>query len=83
MQQINNITSKHEAHAEEHRPTATYLLSLTIQTANADSRPTNYLRRGNPKGEEGHGGRVEGHHVGDEVSVDVERYTPSEELKGM
>ena len=56
------------------RPTATYLLPLTIQTANADSRPTNYLRRGDPKGEEGHGGRVEGHHVGDELSVDVERY---------
>ena len=37
-----------------------------IQTANADSRPTYYLRSGDPKGEEGHGGRVEGHHVGDE-----------------
>ena len=36
-----------------------------IQTANADSRQTYYLRSGDPKGEEGHGGRVEGHHVGD------------------
>ena len=53
-----------------------------MQTANADSRPTNYLRSGDPKGEEGHGGRVEGHHVGDELSV-VVKDTPSEGLKGI
>ena len=52
-----------------------------IQPTN-DSRATYYLRSGDPKGEEGHGGRIEGHHDVDELSAD-KRNTATKGLKAV
>jgi len=54
---------------EEQGSIATYLiLACFVQSRGERRRRYNYLRGGSPEGKKGHGGRVEGHHVVNELS---------------